>query len=104
MKIFQILRENYEILGIGPSQQSQGHTFNTKILFGLFLFGYFMVSIVVYTVYIANDFMEYVQCVCIGSGAGLVIVCFLTIVLQMNTLFESFEYMENLFEKSEKIL
>lgn len=104
MKLFQVVRKNYAILGIHPSHQSnQGLSFNTKELFGFFLIGGLISSQAMYISYVANGFTEYMNCVCAISATMVVFVCFATIVIRKAKLFKMVDYIERLIDTSKAI-
>lgn len=102
MKILQAIQKNYAILGIRSSNQSnQKYPFNIKrVFFGFSLSGSVIASQLVYTYYVANGLMEYMECICSISAAIIIFLCFVAIVVGRTTLFESIDNIENFIEKS----
>lgn len=100
MKIFQTIRKQYAIVGISSSNQStQKYLFNERILIIFILFGCTIVSQFVY-IYVANSFMDCVDCVFSLSAGIIVCVCFLAIVFRRATLFECIDSIEKLIDSS----
>lgn len=102
MKIFQTVQEQLAIVGICSSNQSiQKLSFNKRIVFGFFVFGCQIVSHFVYTFHVANEFMEYMQCICATSGSILILIGFTAIVFGKAALFESINNIEQVIDSSE---
>lgn len=105
MKIFTIIQSQLATLGISPSNQSTRKCpFSRRVLFGFFLSGCCFVSLFGYIFHVANDFMDYVSCICATSGIIIIFVCFVAIVYRRTTLFDSIERLEKLIETSKTIL
>lgn len=89
MKVFQIVRKYYEIMGISPANQSpQTRLFSGRVLFGFLLFGYCIVAHFLYIIYLASGYMEYVECVTTTSGSIISFVCFAAVATKPNILFK----------------
>lgn len=105
MRIFETLQEKYTVLGVSPSQHStQGHALNAKTLFGFLLFGSSLISILLFISYVANNFMEYVQSICVFCGTIVLFVCFASIVFEMDIFCGIIVDIEKLIDSSKKIL
>lgn len=95
MKIFETVRKHYAILGISPSNQwSQNRPFDGKILLGFLLFGCNLASQTVYIYRVADDFKEYMMCICSISATFTMFVCFAAVFYRKAQLFECFGNME----------
>lgn len=101
MKIFQFLQTQYAIVGIVPpsDQSSKLNLFARRIVCNSLLC-FTIVSQFVYIFYVANDFMEYVECVCAFSASTILFVWFLAIVHREATLFENIDSIEKLIDTS----
>lgn len=98
---------HYATLGICPSNQpTQTYPFSLllRVIFGFLLFGYLIVSQCVYTFYVANGFIEYVECICTTFSSIIVFVFFAAIVFRKTELFEIIENIESLIDTSEPFL
>lgn len=106
MKLFQTILNQYETVGIQSTkiQWVQEAQFNRKILIGFSLFGWSIFAQLVYMFHVANDLMDYVECLCANFGSIITLVCFLTIVFERRLLFESIDNFEKLIEASKAIL
>lgn len=102
IKIFAKVRRQYAILTalLQPAQSSQ---FSKRILFGFSLFVYVIASQVIYIFYVANDFMEYIECISSTSGGTLIFVCFAAIVFKRNLLFKSIDNIERFIDTSKMV-
>lgn len=101
IKIFQRVREQYAIIGISPSNQSnQKFPFSKRVFLGFLSFSCTTVSQFVYILYVANDFMECMECVCSLSGTIILFVCFAAIVFRKAKLFDSIDNIEKLIDSS----
>lgn len=97
MKIFRTVQRFYVTLGISvPNPTTHG-----RVCFGFLLFGCTVASEVGYIFHVANDFVEYVGCICTTSGSSTIFVCLATIVFKRNLLFEFFDKIEQLIDQSE---
>lgn len=101
MKIFRTVRKRYEILGITPTNQSiQKSSISERVIAGCLFFLCYYVSQFLYIYYVANDFMEYIECICELYASAIVFVCFATIVFKRNLLFQSIGNIEKLIDTS----
>lgn len=101
MKIFQSVLKHFATLGISSSssyQSTQKYPFNKRIFFGCTLLGWAIISQFVYIFRVANNFMEYVECVCLISGTTIVLICLATIAFRRTLLFSGIRELENLIE------
>lgn len=60
-------------------------------------------SQLVYIAYVANGFMEYMECIGVISGNIIVFVCYVTIVFKCILLFENIDKMEELIDSSKTV-
>lgn len=89
MKVFRVIQKYYEIMGIRPANQSPPtHTFSERVVFGFLLFGYCIVAHLLYIIYLASGYMDYVECTTTTSGSIIAFVCFAAIALKSNVLFK----------------
>lgn len=101
MKALTITQKHYAILGINSSNEStEKLTFNNRILFGFFLFGFTAACQFMFILFVANGFMEYMDCVCSLSATVLIFVCFAANVFRKATLFECIHNIEKLINAS----
>lgn len=101
ISIFQTVREHYATLGIGSSNQTiRKYQFNGLMLFGFLLYGYIIVSHFVYISLETNDYMEYVECICLTCGSIINFICFAAIAARRSTLFKSIENIEEIIDGS----
>lgn len=98
-KLLEIVQMHYTTLGICSSHQK--HSFNKRILFGFILFGWVIVLHFMYIFRVANDFMDYMVCICSLSGNSITFICFVAAVLKSNLLFKIIDNMEVLVDASE---
>lgn len=105
MKILKKLQRDYATLGIQDSsnQLPQEFPFNKSVFFGFFLFGYLIVSQILYIYYVASDFMEYIECIGATFASIIVFVCFTAIIYRKTVLFKSIGNMEKLIDTSEPL-
>lgn len=104
MKTFGILQKHFTILGIvrPPNPSSQKDPFNKKVLFGFSLIAYFIGSQFAYIFYVADGFMEYMNCICATFASMIVFVCFVAIVFGTSTVFTIIDDMERVIDLSEQ--
>lgn len=102
MKILKIVQKHYAILGIDrPTHQSnQKYPFGIRVFCGFLLYAYFIVSLLAYILYVANDFMEYIECICTVSGNMIIFVCFAAVVFRKITLFGMIDNIEKFMNTS----
>lgn len=105
MRIFQRIQRQYAILGIRPSKRwlQNDLPFNGRIALGFSLFACLICSQFVYIIYVANDFMEYIECICSVSGAIITFVCFAAVVYRRTTLFDGIGDIEKLIDTSKTL-
>lgn len=106
MKIFKLVRRHYAILGITSSSNQSDETFtiNTRILGGFSVFGYVIVSHILYIIYVTSGFMEYVNSINSTSATIVTSIGFAAIVFRRTKLFESIDNIEQLIDASKTIL
>lgn len=98
MEIFQRAREQYGILGICSSNQ----TFNKRIVLCCILIGCCsIVSLIVDIAYVANSFMQYLDCICTLSATIIIIIGYVSMVFRRTTLFDGIDKIEKLIDTSE---
>lgn len=91
MKIFEVVQRNYATLGISlENPWTQKYPWIEQVL-PFLLFGAIIFSHLMYIFYLANGFMEYVNCVCTTAATTIIFVCIMAVVLRKTTLFESIE-------------
>lgn len=104
MKVFKVVQRHYATLGISASNRTSNFKPSKKrIVFGFLLFGGLIVSNLVYTFYVANGFMEYMECICATSATIIIFICFAAIVYRRTLLFENIDNIEKLIDTSEPI-
>lgn len=104
MKIFQTIQRHYVSLGISsPAPSSQKNPINTRVFIGFLLFGLNAASQLIYIIYVANDFMGYMEVICASSGSTIIFVCFAAIVHKMTLLFETIDSIEKLIDSREPL-
>lgn len=104
MKIFQLIQERYALIGISASNQlDHKHPFNSRIVFGILLFGYAIVLKLVYIDCEADGFMGYLISISSACTTAIVFVCFAAVVFRKATLFKSIDRIEELIDTSEPI-
>lgn len=91
--MFQETQKYLEILGIKSVQANQKRQFNTRSLLILLLCSFFIVSSILYLIYVPNSFDEYIESINISSTA-IVNTIFLLVFLWKNP--KLFEFLENL--------
>lgn len=103
MKVFRTIRNKFAFLDICPSNQSTWQNpFNKRVL-GFILLGGNIVSHVVYIFRVANDFLEFVECLNSTFASIIISVCFVAIVFRKTTLFNSIDNIEKVIDASELV-
>lgn len=104
MKILRTLRKQFAIVGIFSSSNSSTKRLplNYRLLLGFFLFGCTIASQCVY-IWVANDLIDCVECICSLSAGCIIFVCFAAIVFRKSELFETIDNMEKLIDTSKTI-
>lgn len=102
MKIFKTLQKHCAVLGINrsSSQSSQKCPLNERVLFGLLLFGWNIFSHFMFILFVANDFMEYMVCICSLSGCIILSVGFASIIFKKSLLFDCIDHIEKFIDSS----
>lgn len=103
MKILRIIRKEYAILGVGPSNQSTC-SFSNRVVVGFLLFAWLLSSQTVYVFYVANGFIEYIECMSSQSAGIIIFIAFAVINLRKITVFEGIDGIERLIATSETVL
>lgn len=101
MKIFVVVQSHYADLGIRPSHPStKKYPFSERVMLFLIFNGCTVVLHFVYIFCVANDFMEYVNCISATAATSIIFVCFGAIVVKRTLLFETIHILEKLIETS----
>lgn len=102
MKVFQTVQKRYATVGIRPSNHSitQNPLFRRRALGGCLFFLCYYISQFVYILHVANDFMQYIECVCELYASAIVFVWFMTIALKRDLLFQYIDYIEKSIDTS----
>lgn len=101
MKIFYAIQNQYTALGISLSNRwTQKYSWIERQL-PFLLFGCITFSHLMYIFDVANEFMEYVNCISTTAASTIIFVCFMAIVLRKATLFENIDNLEKLIDTSE---
>lgn len=101
IKVFQLAREKFAILGIIPELAVQPYPLNRKILLGFSILGLSSGCIFEFTFYEAKTFIEYTQSSYMGSYMVTIIFALFIITFKMEKIFELFDDCENLINTSE---
>lgn len=75
-------------MGFDPTQSAQSHMFNTRNLISLFISSCCIVSIVLYVIYMANNFREYINAIDIISTTLFINLSFEIYMMKMGKTFE----------------
>lgn len=102
VKAFEVVQKHYATIGIIsiPLQSSQKYPFSVRVFGGFLLFGCSIASHFVYMFYEANNFMEYMDCICATFASIMLFACFAIINSERTLLFESIDKIEKLIESS----
>lgn len=105
MKIFQTVREKYEIVGISSplNETNRKFPFNERTLLGFPTFVWATVAQFVYIFHVADGFLECMEGICTTSAGIIMFVSFATIVHRKSTLFECIRNIETLIDTSKPI-
>lgn len=102
MKILQVVKKHYEILGVRSSNLIvRKYRFNERIFLGFLLFGCVIISEFRYTFYVASGFMQCMEGIGVSTGCLIILVGFTAIVFRKTTLFENIDKLEKLINTSE---
>lgn len=102
MKLFPIIRKNFEILGIILQHQQQS-SFNKQIFFISFSYGLSCISYSLFLFYGANTFWEYTNNIYTNSATILIVICFVIINFRMKNLSELIDNCEKYIENNESL-
>lgn len=101
MEIFQANKKYFAILGLTANQLVQTHLYNKKKIGGVFIFCLSIVSHILNILVVANNFMEYIECISTTYSVIVVATSYFTIAFNTEKLFEIFDSTEQLVNKSE---
>lgn len=103
MELFKSIQKYFAIVGISSHQSVQRYPIlNARSLICTFLFILAIIGLVVYTVFLANHFEEYTDCV-ITTGTTFVLATLFGINIgKMKKMFQSITAIENLIQKSKR--
>lgn len=97
MKIFRIVQKQYATVGISPPKTQKG-LFDGRLSFGYISIGCNVISQLMYTVYVAEGFVDIMESVCSTSGTVIQFVCFATIASKRALLFKTIDNIEQLID------
>lgn len=99
MKIFEVVKRKYEILGITcPSNQSTQKWSFIRRFYGFLQTGCLFSSQIVYICNVPSSFMEYLECISIACTTILIFVGYSAIAFRETALFEIFDNIEKLMD------
>lgn len=102
MKTFEVVRNHYAILGIcSPNQSTQKTPISGKVLVGILLFECCIASQLAYIFSEADDFMEYVICICTTVATIATFASFVAIAFNRNLIFRCIDYFGKFIDESE---
>lgn len=102
MKVFTNTQRYFAAVGICSSNEpTRELALNNRILFGFSLFGLTIACQFMFILYVADDFMEYMDCGCSLSATITMFVCFAADVTKRATLFGCIHNIERLIAASE---
>lgn len=102
MMIFETNQKNLAIIGIGPELGTQPYPFNGKILMGLLILTYSLISINLYAFNYAETFFEYTQCIFMTCVATLITSALLILALKVEKMFEFINLCDTIVNTCEK--
>lgn len=95
------IQMNLANLGITEDQSRQNHPFNRKILMGILIFTYSIISHFLYILHVTKGFDKYIECICSTSASILITTCFGAMVFKMAILFKFIETKDDLIDTRE---
>lgn len=100
MRIFQILRQKFAILGICPNESEQASDKRIKRLIGFLAFGISCISHCVFLFSMANTFEEYANSIYMTTITISLSAVYLIVVCKTKNLFHFIEGCEQTINKS----
>lgn len=100
LKAFRTVQKYLAIFGISPKLVTQSYPLNKKISLGFLLLGSATISICVYILNDANTFLEFTKSIYFMCVAIFFIAQLLTIILNVDTLFEYMERSNSMLNTS----
>lgn len=101
MEIFQIIQNNFKLLGLKPSQSSQKHPLNTNILASITWCVFSTASYVLWFFYTANSFDDYMDAALFAFESLLCTAGLLVLIWKMQQWFKFIKNLEIILNKSE---
>lgn len=96
--MFQETQKYLKILGISSIQATQKRQFSTQRLVILFLCSFFIVSSILYLIYVPNSFGEYIEATNVSSTAIVNTIYLIVFFWKSSTLFEFIKNLENIVQ------
>lgn len=100
-RVFDNLLRHIRVLGITSSLPMQAYPLNRRILLGFFILGFCISGILLFIIYDAQTFIEYIQSIYFCSMAIFIAVTFLFIILDIEKLFKLISGYDSLVHTSE---
>lgn len=98
MKFFQISQKNFSLLGI---IEEQSNSTRNKLMMIYLIYGLGIISTVLFLVFEANTFIQYVDNAFITVSTIVACICFTFIAVRRDQLVELIDFAEEIVDKSE---
>lgn len=100
MKIFQVIQTNFKLLGVTPTQSSQKHQFNFNLLAMITWCIFSTASYVLWFLYTAKNFSEYMDAALFAFESLICTVCLLILFWKKEQWLKFIENLEIILNKS----
>lgn len=103
MKLFQIIRKKFAVLGISPANSIQKYPLNPKLVLVYFIYGATWSSSALFLYRKANTFEEYTNNIYVTSATAMIIITYTVVVTKMSKFFTYINNYGQTVERSEQI-
>lgn len=100
--VFQRIHEHFAVMGISRVYLTGNkHRLNVKILCGLFMLGFYVISSIAYLYLYAHGFQGYTESIYMTSIAISSILCLVALILKSSQLFEMIDSIEKMMAETD---
>lgn len=99
--IFRRIRAHFAVIGISKANLSENKRgLNLKVLCGLCMFGFYVISSMAYLYLYAHGFRGYTESIYMTSIAIFALFCILMLILKSNQLFDMLDSIEKMIAET----
>lgn len=101
LKIFQLIKRNFAILGISSNSLNKKYLLNKNVLTASLFYGLNFTLNAIFLFCKANNFQEYTDSIYVTTAVLTIFVCYVITIFKVTNIFEFIEHCETIVDESE---